>query len=317
MTGEAGEGRWLRSMHAFLYAEIASAEQWATTSRQWFTSVLGEVVPELYADLRTRPVTGRVHPPVRAPLGQPDRVRGVLTVARGTMTDTRDSLYSEQSWQRFLAALDEYPRAAWLEIHPLDGQGYPSHRLEGSCWVNAKRESSGAGWALFSFTIPTADTGWAESRERQEQWAGLLKKYAARVGACAGGISDDLQPGQETSLEQAVADAGGPHRAAAGWREVQRGYWWVTILPPEISARLGGRRGLAASGAFHEVSELPDGSVWLRATATINEFTSDRVRKVFEALAPVLLTGTTEFLYGAKYRIVEGADAAALRSRAT
>ena len=45
----------------------------------------------------------------------------------------------------------------------------------------------------------------------------------------------------------------------------------------------------------------------------INEFTGDRIRMVFEALAPILLTGTAAFRYGAKYRILEGVDAADFR----
>ncbi len=59
---------------------------------------------------------------------------------------------------------------------------------------------------------------------------------------------------------------------------------------------------------------LPNGALWLRATPTINEFTDDRVRLVFEALAPVLVTGVARFrLPGETYRVVEGVDAADYR----
>jgi hypothetical protein len=58
------------------------------------------------------------------------------------------------------------------------------------------------------------------------------------------------------------------------------------------------------------VSTLPDGALWLRATPAINDFTGERVRMVFEALAHILLTGTTAFEFGEEYRIVEGVDAA-------
>jgi hypothetical protein len=93
-------------------------------------------------------------------------------------------------------------------------------------------------------------------------------------------------------------------------REVLRGYSWVTIIAPELADRLRGARSLAASGAFCEVSALPNGSLWLRATRTINEFTADKIHQVFEALAPVLLTGPAipEFSYA--YRIVDDVDAA-------
>ena len=48
---------------------------------------------------------------------------------------------------------------------------------------------------------------------------------------------------------------------------------------------------MEASGAFYEVSTLRNGGLWLRATPTVNEFTGDRIRAVFEALALVLITG--------------------------
>jgi hypothetical protein len=53
--------------------------------------------------------------------------------------------------------------------------------------------------------------------------------------------------------------------------------------------------------------------VWLRATPAINEFTGDRIRKVFEVLAPLLPDGVTKFRHFAEYRIVEGVDAANFR----
>ena len=70
-----------------------------------------------------------------------------------------------------------------------------------------------------------------------------------------------------------------------------RGYSWVTVVAAELAGRLGGAEALRASGAFYEVSELRDGVLWLRATPTINDFTGKRVRRVFDALAPVLLPG--------------------------
>jgi hypothetical protein len=95
--------------------------------------------------------------------------------------------------------------------------------------------------------------------------------------------------------------------------QVLRGYSWVTVVAPGIAARLGGARALRASGAFYEVSVLPNGSLWLRATPAINEFTGDRVRRVFEVLAPVLTEGVAEFRFSESYRIVRDVNAADFR----
>lgn len=67
------------------------------------------------------------------------------------------------------------------------------------------------------------------------------------------------------------------------------------------------------TGAFYDVSTLPNGAVWLRATPTINEFTGEKIRRVFEVLAPVLVTGVARDRHSEGFRIIEGVDAADYR----
>jgi hypothetical protein len=81
----------------------------------------------------------------------------------------------------------------------------------------------------------------------------------------------------------------------------------------ELADRLGGAGALEQTGAFYEVSTLSTGAVWLRATPSINEFTGEKIRRVFEALAPVLLTGVARDRWSEKFRIIEGVDAAGYR----
>jgi hypothetical protein len=75
-------------------------------------------------------------------------------------------------------------------------------------------------------------------------------------------------------------------------RDVLYRYGWITIIPPELAARLGGAAALTATGAFHEVSELAGGAVWLRATRTAGEFGQSQSAAVAAALAPVLTAAT-------------------------
>jgi hypothetical protein len=82
------------------------------------------------------------------------------------------------------------------------------------------------------------------------------------------------------------------------------------IVAVEVAARLGGAEALRASGAFHEVSVLPNGSQWLRAAPTINEFTGDKVRRVFKVLASELPDGVAKFRFSERFRIVPDVDAA-------
>jgi hypothetical protein len=165
--------------------------------------------------------------------------------------------------------------------------------------------------------VPGPGGGWPGSPALQDRWAGFVQAQAARIGACAGLLTDDGVPGLQTALEQAIfsPDNAYPYRR----RKVLYGYSWVTIVPPELAARLGGAPALAAGGTFHEVRELPDGSVWLRATPAINDFTGERVRAVFETLAPVLMRGRTKFMFAQEQwppRLAEGVNAADYQQKA-
>ncbi|GGT13770.1 hypothetical protein [Streptomyces chromofuscus] len=74
-------------------------------------------------------------------------------------------------------------------------------------------------------------------------------------------------------------------------RTYLRGYSWVTGVPGEVAARLGGASRLAATGAFHAVRELRGGGLLLQATETLAGYDDRAMREVFRALAPVLPPG--------------------------
>jgi len=302
---------WLRKMEAQLIAEIAAPAVFAAASRGWLTTMMTEVFPVLHQGMLTRPVSKVPVHAARGPWGQPDHVRGVLTIAGETPIDWRHVLYNERSWLRFLAQLEEYPFGASVTINALDDKGFPVH--PGEAHLGVVRDSDAPAWATFTFTAHADDTGWPDSYQVQDRWAELVKEQASRIGACAGNMTDDIWGGGQTALERALHR--GIRPLGDDLREVLRGYSWITIVAAELGGRLGGANTLTASGAFCDVSLLPNGSLWLRATPTINEFTGDKVRRVFETLAPVLLTGTAKprIEYSENFRIVEGVDAADFR----
>ncbi|MFC8242444.1 hypothetical protein [Streptomyces chartreusis] len=77
-------------------------------------------------------------------------------------------------------------------------------------------------------------------------------------------------------------------------RTYLRGYSWITGVPGELAARLGGASRLAATGAFHDVRELRGGGLLLQATETLAGYDDRAMREVFRALAPVLPPGIPE-----------------------
>jgi hypothetical protein len=298
---------WLRDMNAMLIAEISSAEEFAVLSRDWLTGALSEVFPELWEGLRTRPSATLPSAVAGEPWGEPGQVLGMLGVGRDDpVVGQRRTLFSGRSWPRFLDALAEYPFSASVSIVPLGQDGQPVH--DDWAYVSVRRDMFCPAWARFEFLAPAVYTGWPASAETQDRWAGFVKGHAARSGACAGSMTDDIALGQ-FALERATGDSAWIQDSC----RVLRGYSWVTVVAAGLALTLGGEEALRASGAFCEVSPLRDGALWLRATPVINDFTGERVRRVFETLAPVLLTGAAQFANSESFRIVEGADAADYR----
>jgi hypothetical protein len=91
-------------------------------------------------------------------------------------------------------------------------------------------------------------------------------------------ITDDAYT-YATALERAVTGGDYDPPLVPRCHEVLRGYSWVTICAAELAVRLGGAGALAASGAFDEVTELPGGQVFLRATPTLDEYQGEVVRR--------------------------------------
>jgi hypothetical protein len=141
---------------------------------------------------------------------------------------------------------------------------------------------------------------------RQREWAEFVKAWVTRSDACYAHVSDDALANGGSALEAALYAQ--PQENVPRSCEVLRGYSWVTVCAPGLAARLGGTQALGASGAFDEVTELPAGQVFLRATPAVQDFEGARLRLVFETLAPVMLPGRPRAMDAA--RLVMDADAA-------
>ncbi|MGW1721939.1 hypothetical protein ACWCQK_03255 [Streptomyces sp. NPDC002306] len=100
---------------------------------------------------------------------------------------------------------------------------------------------------------------------------------------------DHLNFQESTDLEAALRRSRRKSRRES--RTLLRGYSWVTGVPAELAARLGGARALEATGAFHAVRALSGGGLLLQATETLAGYDEHALRAVFRALAPVLPPG--------------------------
>ncbi|GII26443.1 hypothetical protein [Planosporangium mesophilum] len=90
-----------------------------------------------------------------------------------------------------------------------------------------------------------------------------------------------------------------------------RGYEWVTVVPAQLVERLGGVEAIRGCGAFVEVVGLASGGALLRATEDPEEYTPERVKRVFEALRAVLPPGKPRWLAGQDFSRIVFQDASA------
>ncbi|GIE76793.1 hypothetical protein Aph02nite_27430 [Actinoplanes philippinensis] len=118
---------------------------------------------------------------------------------------------------------------------------------------------------------------------------GVVRQIGDRIDPGYGEIADRVRLGPSTDLDYALLRD--DEDSLRDSHRHLRGYGWVTVCPAAIAAALGGAAAMRAGGAFTEVVELATGGLLLRATRTTVDYDDDAVRRVFEALRPVLPPG--------------------------
>jgi hypothetical protein len=302
--------RWL---HLELTCRADSAEEFARHARSWLTEARTELFPGLSRRLPGAAVLRRQTDDPDAAIGPPGAtwahfyVRREVTPYRGTSTQ----LYKPRAWQRLLDTLaSAYPFAVNLVLLPLDEEGQPVDS-QTAVSVVINRDQDDPRWVRFMLDAPEELISWRSSARVQEEWVSFVATWAARLDACYGHLTDDASDSRGTALEMATQILGIDPPTVPRCHEVLRGYSWVTVCAPELAQRLGGVRALTASGAFHQVRELPGGQVLLRATPLLEQYQGAAVERIFRVLAPVLLPGRADpELAPVGGRLVFGADAA-------
>jgi hypothetical protein len=298
-------------LRADVVARVESRESFAELAADWFTMARSELFPWLDQGL-----SGNGEP---AADGPPGGTSGTLWVQREpTLLGGSRARYSPRAWQRMLDGLAvAYPFHTALIMSALDEHGQETRPRENAT-IAVDRHYEQPEWVRFAVNAlkgreTVGDRPGSEPYPAAEQgvWAEFVKNWARRADACFAQVTDDDEVfAGITALEQATRHL--PERTLPRSCEVLRGYSWVTVCSAELAGRLGGVRLLAASGAFDEVEELPGGQVFLRATATVQEYEGEALRRVFDVLAPVLLTGLPipHAVLGKHLRVVMDVNAA-------
>jgi hypothetical protein len=297
-----------------LTSRADSAAEYARLARSWLTEARTELFPGLSRELPDGAVLRPYSHDLDATVGPPRGTWAQIVVYREStpFRDVRSTLYAPRRWQR---VLDDLPTVSPFDIRlymsPLDKIGRLIDATE-AVSTAVSRDRDDPRWVRFIMKAPASLAAWRRSARTEENWIAFLDRWAGRLDACYGHLTDDADDIQGTALEMATQWLGIDPPTVPRCREVLRGYSWVTICAPELSGRLGGVPALTASGAFYHVRELPGGQVLLRATPLLEQYEGPAVERVFRTLAPVLLPGRADperAPVGA--RLVIGADAAA------
>lgn len=297
-----------------LVCRADSAVEFAARAGSWLTDARAEFFPELSRRLPDAPALQRQGPDPRVTVGPPDATWAQIvvypeaTVLRGT----NDVVYTPHAWHQLLSGLASgYPFGVFFVMMPLDAEGrLAGQRLAAS--VGVRRDRSDPAWMRFQVDTAAELAWWPPgSAEIQAEWVGRLERWAIRLDACYGHLTDDASNTYGTALEMATQRPGIDPSTVPRCHQVLRGYSWVTICAAELAQRLGGADTLAATGAFREVRQLPGGQVLLQATPLLEQYQGTAVERAFRVLAPVLLPGqAAPERAPAGARIVLGADAA-------
>ena len=301
----------------WLYLELTgradSAAEFARQARSWLTEARMGLFPELSRGLPDGAVLRPYSHDLDATVGPPRGTWAQIVVYTEPtpFRGVRSTLYAPQPWQRTLDDLAAvYPFDIRLIMSPLDAAG---RLIDATAAVSVvvSRDHDDPRWVRFIIKAPASLVAWQRSAQTGEDWIAFLERWAGRLDACYGHLTDDADDTSGTALEMATQRLGLDPPTVPRCHEVLRGYSWVTICAPELAGRLGGVPALTASGAFYQVRELPGGQLLLRATPRLEQYEGAAVERVFRVLAPVLLPGRAEAAsapVGA--RLVAGADAA-------
>jgi hypothetical protein len=306
----------MTNLHAELVLQPGSRGSFARLARSWLTEGRARLFPEFDRILATAgPSRGRDGEPPEdddAPWGPPGGVWARLVVRQQPQAiGGVSALFSQRAWRRTLDRLErDHPFLVRLEMMPLDPAGRPV-TAGPPAGLAIQRSQFDPHWARFEAEAPDRLTGWADSPGWPRAWAGFVQAQAAATGAQYGHVSDDATS-HGTALERAVLGVTAEPPDIPRVRVLLRGYSWVTIMAAPLAGRLGGVAALTASGAFAEVSALPGGQVFLRATPDLAEYEGPAIRRVFRVLAPVLRPGRPdpEAVAGGRVRLVLDTDAA-------
>ncbi|MCP2327022.1 hypothetical protein HDA40_005529 [Hamadaea flava] len=266
-----------------LSIRVTSCEQRAVeAARTWFDLSFERLGGGLRARLVNQPERRASGPEALRLI--PGTVRGILQVAGKELFDTPDRFLNLESWSDFLEELAGLPLLAAVQLDDVDGQ---DDQADGIFQITCRRITVGDETWLDLLTM--GDQSLIDSPAGQETMTSVLRDVCQFGDVVYGEISW-LEDTNQTVLERALGLR--PAEILAGASMTSRGYAWLTVIPAQAAARLGGRQSLAKSRAFAKVQQLPNGALWLQSKPDrFVDYDESAASQIFQELASVLPPG--------------------------
>jgi hypothetical protein len=292
---EADEATRLKSARGFRaeldYLLPSGSAEVGLLVQDWFTAAVEQLAGDFVAALPPKGLPSKV---LRDPEGGPFGPVGsqwcsLLVIGqrkRGLSKSLR--AWSPRNWERFLAQSADVSvemAATFSTLNRFGHAGPPSLTIR----AYRQRPPDARQWLRLDASYVVGRLGETPPipDEVPEVWRKFLVARAEQWPPVFGFLADDvISAGLRTPLENAMGTF--PEDMLPLADSHVRGYSWVTVTSPGVLRRLGGADVVRRGKAFADMIELPSGGAVLQATPRLSEYEGDAVRRVFEALSPVL-----------------------------
>jgi hypothetical protein len=260
---------------------------------EWFTAASERLASDFGAAL---PAQGLPSAVLRDPAGGPFGPEGSAWCSLLVMGQRERRLskslqaWSSKNWERFLgqaADVSVEMSAKFSTLNRLGHAGEPS--LTVSAYRPRLREARQ--WLRLDASYVVGSLGGTSPipDEVHDRWREFVVSQAKQSPPPVDGfVADDAFDAGTTRTPLEARTQRFPRETLPLTDSEVRGYSWITVVSLGIVQRLGGVEALRATEAFTDVIPLPAGGAVLRATPRLSQYEGAAVRRVFDALGPVL-----------------------------
>ena len=276
-------------MHIEIDSRVPGCEEFARLALRWIsgTSKLVGLDTENLPSSGLIPFIGPSSPSDLWLLGEPTALAATIYVQLLPEFGLgRRAKLTPSSWRKVSEALvEKSPYSILLVMSPIRDSGIAAGR---GLPVNLEvsRVIASPEWVRFEAQLPGDIVPWHGENGRESSWLAFVRDWVSEIPASFAHIDDKgnfLRTSDEAPFGRYAWDTV-PHS-----EERLRGSSWVTVVPAGLAETLGGGDALVTSGAFVEVTPVAGGSLFLRATPTIDDYDLTAAARAFSALAPALL----------------------------